>query len=220
MIPLPQIHIPTPCHESWEAMTGDARARFCTGCRKHVHNLSEMTRDEARTVLERAEEHICVRFFPGADGRPLTCEDRVPVLPVPDAPVFRTNGPRRLAAAASWVVAVLAAGLGCAQAAVGPKTPRVANPIHGQTKSQHRYRLGQFSLPKRPGTLKSLPGASNTSGFDAPPVGMGGFGPGPAMMGGMMPPPASVPVARLGEVALPAAPVHPLMGKPASPSRK
>jgi len=218
MIPLKQIHIPTPCHESWEAMDGDAQARFCAGCRKHVHNLSEMTRDEAQGVLDRAEGHVCVRFFPDADGRPLTREDWAPPTPIADVPVFATRGWRRLAVALSGAVAVLMAGLGSAQAAIAPKTAQPAKPAqsgHAPTKPQPRYRLGQFTLPKPPaGAPKSpvLHGSAHP-GFDSGPAMMGGprvappvSPPQPAMMGGIAPPRAM-----MGDIATPP---PPLMGEP------
>ncbi|MCB9763156.1 MAG: hypothetical protein H6739_25490 [Alphaproteobacteria bacterium] len=59
--------IPEPCHEDWSAMTGDAQRRFCDHCDKHVHDLSEMTRDDAVALLRDAEKP-CVRFACGPDG--------------------------------------------------------------------------------------------------------------------------------------------------------
>lgn len=190
MIPLKQIHIPAPCHESWEGMTSDAQARFCAGCRKCVHNLSEMSRDEAQAVIARADEHVCVRFFPGADGRPLTREDLAPPTPAAEASAFSTRGLRRLAAAASWAVAVLTAGLGFAQAAQPGPSPM---------KTPHRYTLGQFTVPKSKGAVVSRPGSSARPGFDS--------GPSPAMMGGMRPlaPVTPPPPAVMGDIALPRA---------------
>lgn len=187
MIPLKQVHIPTPCHESWEAMTGDAQQRLCAGCRKHVHNLSEMSRDEAQAVIDRADGRVCVRFFPGADGRPLTREDLAP--PTAAAlPAFATRGRRRLAAAASWAVAVLMSGLGFAQGA--------ARPAHGLTNPPHRYKLGQFTLPK-PHAARPRPGHSARPGFDS--------GPAPAVMGGPRVAPRPPLPARMGDIAPPPA---------------
>ena len=66
--PLDVIRIEEPCSEDWDRMTGDERVRFCAGCRKHVHNLSAMTRDEAeRLVCEKAGE-LCVRYEQTASG--------------------------------------------------------------------------------------------------------------------------------------------------------
>jgi hypothetical protein len=66
--PLDVIRIEEPCSQDWDRMTGDERVRFCAGCRKHVHNLSAMTRDEAeRLVCEQAGE-LCVRYEPTPAG--------------------------------------------------------------------------------------------------------------------------------------------------------
>ncbi len=40
--------ISKPCPADWDAMTGDAKRRFCEHCRLHVHNLTAM--DEAERV--------------------------------------------------------------------------------------------------------------------------------------------------------------------------
>ncbi len=45
------------------------RKRFCGECRKHVHDLSSMTRHEAREVLQsRPTEGLCVRYLYDAHG--------------------------------------------------------------------------------------------------------------------------------------------------------
>lgn len=55
------LHIPEPCHEDWDKMRGDDRKRFCDSCTKHVHNLSEMTREEAAKLLEN-NSNLCVQY--------------------------------------------------------------------------------------------------------------------------------------------------------------
>ena len=54
MISLNQIKIASPCGESWEAMEGDERQRFCKGCSKTVYNLSGMTEEEGLAQIGRA----------------------------------------------------------------------------------------------------------------------------------------------------------------------
>lgn len=72
------VMIDSPCHESWEAMQGDAARRFCGVCQKHVHNLSAMAHDEAQALLDaKAKEHLCVRYSSEADGT-LRFRDLVP----------------------------------------------------------------------------------------------------------------------------------------------
>ncbi len=70
--------IASPCHESWDAMSGEAERRFCGVCQKDVHNLSAMKHEEAQALLrERAGEHLCVRYTAEADGT-LRFRDLVP----------------------------------------------------------------------------------------------------------------------------------------------
>lgn len=72
--PLDVIQVPEPCHQPWEWMTGDDRKRFCTGCQKHVHNLSAMPRDEAERLVCEGAAGLCIRYEQGPDGTPLTLE--------------------------------------------------------------------------------------------------------------------------------------------------
>ncbi len=60
--------IPEPCHESWEAMTGDDRRRHCASCDLSVVDLSALTRDEASVLLATRGEHRCVRYEHDAAG--------------------------------------------------------------------------------------------------------------------------------------------------------
>lgn len=73
-ISLDQIRIATPCPARWEDMEGDDRRRLCADCGLHVHNVSEMTRNEAEEFLTRAAAEIragrrvCVGMYKRADG--------------------------------------------------------------------------------------------------------------------------------------------------------
>ena len=56
-ISLEQVRIASPCPKSWDEMSGDNRARFCSHCNKHVHNLSALREDEAqRLICDSADE--------------------------------------------------------------------------------------------------------------------------------------------------------------------
>jgi hypothetical protein len=71
---LENVHVASPCDVSWADMDGDSDVRHCSHCRKHVYNLSMMSRAEAEAVLAaaKASEGICVRFYRRADGTVLT----------------------------------------------------------------------------------------------------------------------------------------------------
>jgi hypothetical protein len=71
---LDTLRIASPCNESWDEMIGDERTRFCARCQKNVHNISEMTRDEAETFLESVASAACVRMYQRADGMVLTAD--------------------------------------------------------------------------------------------------------------------------------------------------
>ena len=56
-----KIPIQEHCHENWDSMCGSDQKRFCDSCDKNVHNLSEMTENQARDLLKE-EESLCVRY--------------------------------------------------------------------------------------------------------------------------------------------------------------
>lgn len=59
------IAIETPCGMSWEGMKpADMKRRFCDACKMHVHDLSSMTRREAKQLLDSERtEGLCVRYL-------------------------------------------------------------------------------------------------------------------------------------------------------------
>lgn len=73
---LDQVTVKTPCRESWDAMTGDDRVRFCARCSKNVYDLTAMTQDEAEAFLavHLDDENPCIRLYRRPDGRVLTSE--------------------------------------------------------------------------------------------------------------------------------------------------
>jgi hypothetical protein len=80
MIPLPvvdvldSITIPVACPVSWDAMHGDRRTRFCDQCSQNVHDVSELTREEAVQLVSGSEKLPCVRLFRRPDGRVMTAD--------------------------------------------------------------------------------------------------------------------------------------------------
>jgi hypothetical protein len=64
--------IARPCTESFAAMPGDDKTRFCDKCQKHVHDLSARTEEEARALFREARGgRTCVRFAKDASGNVL-----------------------------------------------------------------------------------------------------------------------------------------------------
>src|SRR5437868_7255199 len=68
------LEVETPCHKSWEEMTGDHRVRFCERCGRNVHNLSALTREEAEQCVSGGSDRICVRFDRAAGGQLVTLD--------------------------------------------------------------------------------------------------------------------------------------------------
>ncbi|MEM7157621.1 MAG: hypothetical protein AAF799_32575 [Myxococcota bacterium] len=81
-----QIPIPEPCPEDLSSVAPDGSGRrHCDRCRKSVHDLSEMTRAQAKLVVLRSRrEEVCVRYACGADGqlrfRPSPTRARGPLI--------------------------------------------------------------------------------------------------------------------------------------------
>jgi hypothetical protein len=47
------LRLSEPCPVPWDSMRGNDRVRFCEHCKLHVHNLSNMTDDEAEAFLSK-----------------------------------------------------------------------------------------------------------------------------------------------------------------------
>jgi len=73
-IPLDLISVASPCSVPWDSMKGDDRTRFCEQCSQHVYNLSELTKDQAETLVNEAEGRTCVRYFRRFDGTVMTTD--------------------------------------------------------------------------------------------------------------------------------------------------
>jgi hypothetical protein len=94
--PLDRVQIATPCPASWSAMTGGERVRHCELCHKNVYNISEMSRDEALSLIREKEGRLCLRLARRTDGTVLT----------KDCPVGVRAMRRRLAYALSFALAM------------------------------------------------------------------------------------------------------------------
>lgn len=107
------IEIPEPCHADWDAMRPEDKGRFCFDCRKTVHDLSAMTKDEAKDFLRRSAcNDVCVSYQHHEDGT-LAFREPAP-RPSTVVPVARLLRPRSVAAA------VAGAGMAMALAACAP----------------------------------------------------------------------------------------------------
>lgn len=95
---LETLRVVSPCLEGWDRMTGDDRTRHCQRCEKNVFDVSQLTRDEAERLLERANGDLCVRLKRRPDGSIVTRVSEPAVNP-PVVPIrLRRVGPVAVAA--------------------------------------------------------------------------------------------------------------------------
>lgn len=71
MNPKLQLHIPTPCHENWNAMTPQEQGRFCNACAKVVVDFSMMTDKEVLDYMANASSSVCGRMSTEQLAKPL-----------------------------------------------------------------------------------------------------------------------------------------------------
>jgi hypothetical protein len=123
------IPIASPCGIDWNGMTlADAKKRFCGECKKHVHDLSQMTQAEARGLLTSpSADGLCVRYLYDERGEIWFAPDATPLLA--PRPLARL---KRLVVAAATVAAPLslAACIGSAMP-VPPSPPPSLNATMG-----------------------------------------------------------------------------------------
>lgn len=68
---LEDIRIASPCRANWDNMEGDDRKRYCALCRKHVYNITEMSRSEAEALVD-GSTRVCLRLYRRSDGTVIT----------------------------------------------------------------------------------------------------------------------------------------------------
>ena len=112
-VPL-RVHVAAPCDMNWSTMKGDDRKRFCSACQLNVYNLSDMTRDEATSLIEQSEGRLCIRYYKRADGTVLT----------KNCPVGKSALARRVSKLCVGGVFALLTGLGSIWAAFVPQERR------------------------------------------------------------------------------------------------
>jgi hypothetical protein len=123
---LENIRVAAPCPASWEQMQGDSRVRHCGECKLNVYNLSEMTREQAESLIASREGRLCVRFYRRADGTVLT-----------------RNCPRGLEAMVRRVSRIAGAVV-TATMSLGAAFAQAAKPAPSQEKQEQAQQKFQF----------------------------------------------------------------------------
>ncbi len=138
---LDQIQIASPCPASWSEMVGDERTRFCSDCRKQVHNIATMTTADALALLQSSESGVCIQIYRRQDGTVLTADCPVGLRARASARL------RRIAGGLTAAAAVLFAGLSLKtrmdeDAAGSAPTPVAGRPPSLSLTSRLREALG------------------------------------------------------------------------------
>lgn len=77
---LDNVQMAFECPLAWDKLVGGERKKYCGSCDKHVTNLTDMTRPEARRFLQANQDApICIRVEVDAMGRSV----HRAMLPVP-----------------------------------------------------------------------------------------------------------------------------------------
>ncbi len=66
---LKNLTVPSPCTEDWNRMKGNDQVRFCEHCDSSVHNLSQMTPNQALRLAAGSNGRLCIRFERDSTGR-------------------------------------------------------------------------------------------------------------------------------------------------------
>lgn len=66
------LSVEEPCSQSWDSMKGTDVVRHCRECNLNVYNITAMTSSQAKELINKTEDRLCVRFFKRADGTVLT----------------------------------------------------------------------------------------------------------------------------------------------------
>lgn len=155
-IDLDSLRVANPCNARWEDMAGDERARFCGSCRKHVFNLSAMTRPEIQDLVVRTEGKFCGRFYRRSDGRMLTA----------DCVTGRRQRRRKMARWAGSVFATLMFWLGFRTSGQAEQTnppPTMGVPVFVKTNCPEMLQGDVMIAPAVRGLIPVVPRQSNTN---------------------------------------------------------
>ena len=83
------------CSLDWEKMTIADKGRFCADCKKVVHDVSAMTKSEAKALLaDGKKSELCIRYIADRDGQVIFKNSNL----VPSNSLLRGRSPLLIAA--------------------------------------------------------------------------------------------------------------------------
>lgn len=73
-----KVEIPTPCTQSWDAMSGTPAARHCDSCNSQVVNFAHMTPRQIERAVLASGGHLCARITRNTSGDIITADSLRP----------------------------------------------------------------------------------------------------------------------------------------------
>lgn len=130
---LDNLYIAAPCTIAWDTMQGDDRKRLCSGCSRHVFNVSDMTRNEANQFLEENGTTQCMIFYRRQDGTIMTDNCPVGLRKLRDkAKAFAGAAAAAVAFVLSWTSALAQSANDTASGAKKPARPFTQRGLVGE----------------------------------------------------------------------------------------
>ncbi len=134
------LEIQKPCPKRWGELIGDEKRRFCSECSIHVHNATQLTREETRELIASAESRVCLRVEYDASGTPL----------------FRERARDKAARAARWALSAAAGLLAACNGGLQSSAPESSGQLNGGAgpsptgQAITTEKLGDFAVPQAP----------------------------------------------------------------------
>jgi len=126
---LDSIEVSAPCPKNWNEMIGNDKTRLCRHCDKDIYNISAMTRKEARKLVAKSADNICVRMARTPDGKIQTLKRQLHQI-TRQAPIAAGV----LSASLSFATLTYAQG----EAVVSPKKETTVEKQSDETKTQNK----------------------------------------------------------------------------------
>lgn len=112
-----RLKVLSPCSESWAEMVGNDKVRFCSHCQKSVHNLSEMTRQEALDLAFKSNGRLCVKYYVNQDQK-IKFKETKQLKTSNISPLPSNRSPLLNVAAAGLFALTLGSGISSAQTVI------------------------------------------------------------------------------------------------------
>lgn len=218
---LDNVQLAFQCPLRWEKLVGGERERYCSTCEKHVHNISAMSRGEAKRFLAAQNAPICIRVEVDAQGRAVHRPGLGALALAASLAACGNEGDSAFDSGGTAMVDGITVGQGSEAGSAG--LPGLAGLVEsGAQNSAGTHTIAEVGTVATVGQV-ALPAQPK----DQHPVSIGRIPAYNTMMGGMRAPQAPVTInpdrVLMGEPVAPPVvvpPVGTIMGKPPPPTRE